>query len=128
MTQPLRNFIFTLYEQRGLRNWFYTVAFAIFVPTGFRFAILAWEYGDWFDKPLSIVAGLLIGMTSAVTLVRVWTVPPSQTFEAKTAQEKRTPPLASQICDAAKQQATHNREIARGAAALGSSRRWPFEH
>jgi hypothetical protein len=89
MTQPLRNFIFTLYEQRGLRNWFYTVAFAIFVPTGFRFAILAWEYGDWFDKPLSIVAGLLIGMTSAVTLVRVWTVPPSQTFEAKTAQEKR---------------------------------------
>jgi hypothetical protein len=56
MVQLVPKLLFTLYEQRHLRNWFYTVAFAIFVPTGFRFAILAWEYGDWFDKPLSILA------------------------------------------------------------------------
>jgi hypothetical protein len=128
MTHPLQDAVFTLYEQRRLRNWFYTVAFAIFVPTGFRFAILAWEYGDWFDKPLSIVAGLLIGITAAVTLVRVWTVAPSQTSESKAAKEEVAPPIASQLCDAGKQQAAHNREIARGAAALGSTHRWPFEH
>jgi hypothetical protein len=44
------------------------------------------------------------------------------------AEEEVAPPTTSQICDAAKQQAAHNREIARGVAALGSTRQWPFEH
>jgi hypothetical protein len=33
-------FVFRFYEIRELRNWFYTVAFAIFVPVGYRFAEL----------------------------------------------------------------------------------------
>jgi hypothetical protein len=83
MDQPFHNFVFTLYEQRRLRNWFYSLAFAIFVPTGLRFAILAWEYGDWWDKPLSILAGLLIGVIAVVNLLHIWTVPPRRTVYAK---------------------------------------------
>ena len=132
MGQPFQSFVFTLYEKRGLRNWFYTLAFAIFVPTGFRFAILAWEYGHWFDKPLSIVAGLLIGITAVVTLLRIWTVPPLRTVEANAETEAveadASPPSASQIYAAARREAAQNREIARGAAALGSTHGWPFEH
>jgi hypothetical protein len=75
MSQPLHTFVFTFYEQRRLRNWFYIFAFAIFVPTRLRFARLAWEYGDWFDKPLSILAGALIRITTLVMLLRIWTVP-----------------------------------------------------
>lgn len=82
MTQPFQKLVFTFYEQSRLRNWFYTLAFAIFVPTGFRFAILAWEHGDWIDKPLSILAGLAIGVTAAVTLLRVWAVPATADSEA----------------------------------------------
>ena len=130
MTQPLQNLVFALYENKGLRNWFYTLAFAIFVPTGFRFATLAWEFGDWFDKPLSIFAGLLIGITAAVTLLRIWTVPPLRTMETNLEIEIGEPdassPSASQIYAAAKRHAAENRELARGAAALGSTRRWPF--
>src|SRR5579863_8723641 len=115
MTQPFQTFVFTLYEQRRLRNWFYTLAFAIFVPTGFRFATLAWEYGDWFDKPLSILAGFLIGITAVVTLLRIWTVPPQQTMEATVETEAvetdASPPSTSQIYAAAKRQAAQNREV-----------------
>jgi hypothetical protein len=131
MRQLVQKLIFTFYEQRYLRNWFYTLAFAIFVPTGFRFAILAWEYGDWFDKPLSILAGLLIGITATVTLLRIWTVPPTQTVGAdaggKTMQSAGSSSSVSQMFEAARQQAAHNHEIARGAAALGSTRQWTFK-
>jgi len=132
MVQPFQKFAFTLYEQRWLRNWFYTLAFAIFVPTGFRFAVLAWEYGDWFDKPLSILAGLLIGVTAVVTLLRIWNVPPTRTLDVTagtgTAETAGSPPNGSQIFDAARQQAAQNRELARGAAALGPTHGWPFEN
>ena len=130
MSQPFQNFVFTLYEKRTSRNWFYTLAFAVFVPTGFRFAILAWEYGDWLDKPLSIFAGLLIGITAVVTLLRIWSVPPRQTVEAKaeieTVEAGASPPSSSQMYTAARHGAAQNREIARGAAALGSTHGWPF--
>lgn len=132
MSPSFHNVVFLFYEQRRLRNWFYTLAFAIFVPTGFRFATLAWEYGDWFDKPLSIFAGLLIGVITVVTLLRIWSVPPLQTIEAKAGMEPAKadapPPSASQIYAAARQQAAQNREVSRGAAALGSTHGWPFEH
>jgi hypothetical protein len=132
MSQPFHTFVFTFYEQRPLRNWFFTLAFAIFVPTGFRFATLAWEYGDWFDKPLSILAGILIGITTVVTLLRIWTVPPQQTVEVTVKSEivktDASPPSASQIYAAARRQAAQNREVSRGAAALGSTHGWPFEH
>jgi hypothetical protein len=132
MTIPFQNFVFRLYEQPRTRNWFYTVAFAIFIPTGLRFAILAWEYGDWFDKPLSIIAGLVIGSTAVVTLLRLWTVPPRQTLSAIARMEPEEPtplpPNASEIYAAAKYQAAQNRQIARSAAALGSASRWPFGH
>ena len=129
MTQPFQTFVFTLYEQRRLRNWFYTLAFAIFVPTGFRFAILAWQYGDWFDKPLSIFAGLVIGITAVVTLLRVWTVPPRQTAATEAGMEitEAAIPIASEIHEASRRQAALNREAARGAAALGSTHGWPFQ-
>jgi hypothetical protein len=131
MGQPLQNFVFTFYEQRRLRNWSYTLASAVFVPAGLRFAILAWEYGDWWDKPLSILAGLLIGLIAVVTLLRFWAVPPRQTVDAKGPEPVDTAALkpdASQVHAAARLLAARNREIARGAAALGSTRRWPFEH
>jgi hypothetical protein len=132
MTQPFQKFVFTFYEQPRLRNWFYTLAFAVFVPTGFRFAMLAWEYGDWFDKPLSIFAGLIIGVTAVVTLLRVWAVPPRRTMPRPArseAPEAGAEPLnASQLHAAAVFLAARNREIARGAAALGSTRGWPFQH
>ena len=131
MPEPMRKFIFSFYEQNRLRNWFYTVAFAIFVPTGFRFAILAWEYGDWFDKPLSVLAGMLIGATTVVTLFRIWSVPPVQTIQGCSGppmSELPAPPTASEFHAAAMQQAARNREIARGAAALGSPHGWPFYH
>ncbi|MGP0072336.1 MAG: hypothetical protein ACLPWF_10425 [Bryobacteraceae bacterium] len=106
------------------------MAFAIFVSTGLRFAILAWEYGDWMDKPLSILAGLIIGITVTVTLPRVWTVPPRQTVESRARTQTIEPPIlrpnASEIYAAARRLAARNREIARGAAALGSTRGWPF--
>ena len=130
MTQPFQILVFKLYEQPRLRNWFYTLAFAVFVPTGLRFAILAWEYGDWIDKPLSILAGLIIGITVTVTLPRVWTVPPRQTVESRARTQTIEPPIlrpnASEIYAAARRLAARNREIARGAAALGSTRGWPF--
>src|SRR5580658_6335942 len=101
MTQPFQILVFKLYEQPRLRNWFYTFAFAIFVSTGLRFAILAWEYGDWIDKPLSIFAGLIIGISAMVTLLRVWTVPPRQTVESRARTQTVEPPIltlnASQI-------------------------------
>ena len=131
MTRLLRKIVFTLYERRRLRNWSYTVAFAIFVPIGLRFAILAWRNGDWYDRPLAISAGMVIGATAIVTLLRVWTVPPLQTLQdptglGKGAEESAAWPNASQMHNAAKRQAASNREMARGAAALGSSRGWPF--
>ncbi len=122
-----RDFIFRLYEQRRLRDWFYTVAFLVFVPVGYRFAALAWRYGDWFDKPLAVVAGLLIGITAVVTLMRVWHVEPRHVATPATVPE---PPPAQEIharaddfLAAARQRAAHNRELASGAAALGSTRR-----
>lgn len=81
MTRPFRKFVFSFNEQDKLRKWSYTLAFAIAVLTGLRFAILAWEYGDWFDKPLSIIAGVSIGITVVVTLLRIWVVPQTQTLE-----------------------------------------------
>jgi hypothetical protein len=130
MTQAFQVLVFKLYEQPCWRNWFYTFAFAIFVPTGLRFAILAWEYGDWIDKPLSIFAGFIIGITAIVTLLRVWTVPPRQTVEPRvrtqTVEPPILPPNASQIYAAARCLAARNREIARGAAALGPTRRGPL--
>lgn len=132
MTQPFQKFVFTFYEQPRLRNWFYTLAFAVFVPTGLRFGMLAWEYGDWFDKPLSILAGLIIGVTAVVTLWRVWVVPPRRTMQRPVrnlAPETEAAPVnASELHAAALYLAARNREIARGAAALGSTRGWPFQH
>jgi hypothetical protein len=128
MAQPFQQFVFELYEQRRLRNWFYTLAFAIFVPTGFRFAMLAWEFGDWFDKPLSIIAGLSIGITSLVTLLRVWAVPPVQTSripETPATRQVSTPSMLA-VDEAVRRQAAANREAARGARALGASHGWPF--
>src|SRR5579884_1286640 len=131
MAGSLQQLVFALYEQRRLRNWFYTLAFAVFVPTGCRFAILAWEYGDWFDKPLSILAGLLIGITAIVTLMRVWSVPPRQTAAAGEHEDVETiiiMPNASDMYAAAKRKAARNREVARGARALGTAHEWPFAH
>jgi hypothetical protein len=122
----LRQFIFRLYEQQRLRNLFYTVAFVVFVPVGFRFAILAWEYGDWFDKPLAVVAGGFIGITTVVTLTRFWHVPPTQIVTPvavpQPAPELDTHFRAEDLIAAARRRAAENRAIAKGAGALGSTR------
>ena len=79
----LRLLIFRLFERRLLRDWFYTVAFIIFVPVGLRFAILAWRFGSWEDKPLALIAGMFIGVTAMVTLLRFWYVPPQWVVTAE---------------------------------------------
>jgi hypothetical protein len=121
----LRMFVFRLYEQQKLRNWFYTLSFAVFVPVGYRFAALAWEYGSWFDKPLAVIAGLLIGITAVVTLMRVWHVPPQQTALPPALSPAETPQaatsLAGELMAVARRRAAKNRAMALEAAALGST-------
>jgi len=125
MTTTFREYIFSLYERPRLRNWFYTLAFAIFVPVGLRFAMLAWEVGDWFDKPLAVIAGAFIGATAFITLLRVWKVPPRRTV---TAPHPEPVPASktlqsSNVYKTARSLAARNRQMARDAASLGSTRR-----
>jgi hypothetical protein len=119
-------FVFRLYERRTLRNWFYTIAFAIFVPIGYRFADLAWRYGSWIDKPLAVIAGIFIGLATVVTLMRIWHVPPRQVATPVTtsAEVAPLPPnrLADEMLAATRNRAAMNRELALYAAALGSSK------
>lgn len=129
----LQNFIFWHYEQRRLRDWFYTVAFLIFVPVGFRFASLAWRYGYWVDKPLAVIAGLFIGITAMVTLMRVWSVPPRQTtttppLNSPAIPTKPTVPTADELLMAASYRAARNRALAAGARALGSTPPGSWHH
>jgi uncharacterized protein YqfA (UPF0365 family) len=107
-----------------LRNWFYTVAFAIFVPVGYHFAELAWRYGSWYDKPLAVIAGLLIGLATIVTLMRIWRVPPKQVVTPIVESPAVEPPrnvAADDIVAVMRSRAAHNRDLALYAAALGSS-------
>jgi hypothetical protein len=126
MLKTVRNYIFALYERPLLRNWFYTLAFAIFVPVGCRFALLAWDFGSKFDRGMTVVAGLAVGITTIVTLVRIWSVPPSKTIvhidhsERHHVEDLR--PLASEMVAVAKAYSARNRQIAQGARALGSPR------
>jgi hypothetical protein len=117
--------IFRLYERPGLRNWFYTVAFGIFVPVGYRFAALAWRYGAPIDKPLAIIAGVFIGMAAVVTLLRIWHVPPRRivTRAAPEPVVARKPVnhVADDLMAATRGRAAYNRDLAKYAAALGSS-------
>ncbi|HEX3743029.1 MAG TPA: hypothetical protein VHW09_03840 [Bryobacteraceae bacterium] len=121
----VRQSVFRLYEQRTLRNWFYTIAFAIFVPIGYRFADLAWRYGSWIDKPLAIVAGFFIGVATVVTLLRIWHVPPTQTAASVEPPAVVSPQPVRSVADevraAARSRAARNRDLALHAAALGSS-------
>jgi hypothetical protein len=118
-------YVFRLYEQRQLRNWFYTIAFAIFVPVGYHFADLAWRYGSWSDKPLAIIAGLFIGIATVVTLLRIWRVPPKQVVTPAPPVPVVTPPpvysLADEVMSTIRRRAALNRDLASHAAALGSS-------
>ena len=121
-------FVFRLYERRNLRNWFYTVSFAIFVPIGYRFADLAWRYGSWVDKPLAVIAGFFIGIATVVTLMRIWHVPPRQTVPPAEPEPVLAAPLpVSRLADgvmaATRARVAHNRDMAMHAAALGSSMR-----
>jgi hypothetical protein len=118
-------FIFRLYEKRQLRNWFYTAAFAIFVPAGYHFAELAWRYGSWYDRPLAVIAGLFIGIATVVTLLRIWHVPPKQVVTPAPPLPAVTPPpaysLADEVMATMRRRAAQNRDLASHAAALGSS-------
>jgi hypothetical protein len=118
-------YVFRLYERRRLRNWFYTVAFGIFVPIGFRFADLAWRFGSPVDKPLAVIAGLFIGIATVVTLMRIWHVPPRQIVTRAEPELVEAPQPVNRLADdliaAMRGRAAHNRELARHAAALGSS-------
>jgi hypothetical protein len=117
--------VFRLYERPRLRNWFYTVAFGIFVPVGYRFAALAWRYGSPIDKPLAILAGAFIGVATVVTLMRIWHVPPKQTVPIAEPEPVAVPKPANHAADdlmaAARSRAAHTRDLALHAAALGSS-------
>jgi|SRR5579872_1446253 len=123
----LRMLIFRLFERRRLRDWFYTIAFVIFVPVGYRFAALAWQYGDWFDKPLAIIAGAFIGITTVVTLLRFWHVAPRRVATLPVAVPAPAPKsvvvvsMADGLLAAARRRAAENRAMAIGARALGST-------
>ena len=130
MFKYIRRTLFSLYERPVLRNWFYTLAFAIFVPVGYRFAILAWRFGGEFDRLMTIVGGTVVGVTTVVTLLRVWAIPPRQTVDQIACpghQDVRADlrPSADEILLAFKKTSARSREIARGARALGSTRTWP---
>jgi hypothetical protein len=125
----IRKVVFSLYERPLLRNWFYTFAFAVFVPVGFRFALLAWEFGGEFDRLMAVIAGVAVGGTTVVTLLRIWAVPPRQTITQELAPEKHDyraelKPDASAIVAMVKARSAQNRQIAQGAKALGSARPW----
>jgi hypothetical protein len=127
MLEKIRTHLFSLYEQRLLRNWAYTFAFAIFVPVGFRFSLLAWDYGNEYDRVMAIVAGLAAGATAAITLLRIWAVPPKQTVVAHpNVQAARdhveTRIDAAQLLGAARASSLRNRHMAKGARALGTPR------
>jgi hypothetical protein len=117
--------VFRLYERPRLRNWFYTVAFGIFVPIGYRFAALAWRYGAPIDRPLAIIAGIFIGIATVVTLMRIWHVPPRRIVtraEPETVVlQKRVNQVADDLMAAARARAAYNKDLAKHAAALGSS-------
>jgi hypothetical protein len=117
--------VFRLYERRQLRNWFYTIAFAIFVPIGYRFADLAWRYGSPIDKPLAVIAGFFIGIATVVTLMRIWHVPPRQIVTlaepAPVVSPKPADRLADDLIAAMRGRAARNRNLAAHAGALGSS-------
>jgi hypothetical protein len=122
-----RLLIFRLFERRPLRDWFYTVAFIVFVPVGLRFAILAWRYGSWEDKPLAAIAGIFIGVTAMVTLLRFWHVPPRQVVTRETPHAlfagEPSQPHAEEYIEAVRYRAAANRAIAHDAGALGSTLR-----
>ena len=126
MFKYIRRTVFSLYERPVLRNWFYTFAFATFVPVGCRFAMLAWRFGEPFDKLMTIAGGVVVGTTTVVTLLRIWSVPPRQTVNHRSelGHEVRANqrPDAAEILMAIKGSSARNREIARGARALGSTR------
>jgi hypothetical protein len=117
--------VFRLYERPRLRNWFYTVAFGIFVPVGYRFAALAWRYGSPIDKPLAIIAGVFIGIAAVVTLMRIWHVPPRQIVTRAEPERVVTQRPVNHVADdlmaATRGRAAYNRDLAKHAAALGSS-------
>jgi hypothetical protein len=117
--------VFRLYERRTLRNWFYTVAFGIFVPIGYRFADLAWRYGSPIDKPLAVIAGFFIGIATVVTLLRIWHVPPRQIVTRAEPDPVVAPQPAKRVADdliaATRSRAARTRDMALHAAALGSS-------
>jgi hypothetical protein len=123
----LRLLVFRLFERRRLRDWFYTVAFIIFVPVGLRFAVLAWRYGSWEDKPLAVIAGMFIGVTAMVTLLRFWHVPPQQVVTAEMAlpahEGEPAHAHAEEYLEAVRYRAAANRAMASGAGALGSTLR-----
>jgi hypothetical protein len=127
MLETIRTYLFSLYERRLLRNWAYTFAFAIFVPVGLRFALLAWDYGNEYDRIMAIVAGLAAGATAAITLLRIWAVPPKRTV-AETPEVPAAAHVietridAAQLLRAARASSLRNRQMARGARALGSPR------
>lgn len=122
---PFRIFVFRLFEQRRLRDRFYTIAFLIFVPVGYRFAALAWRYGSWVDKPLAVIAGAFIGITTVVTLLRFWTVPPQQLVTPPPPEAPVISKPANSAVDeymaATRRRAAENRAMATGAGALGST-------
>jgi hypothetical protein len=127
MLDTIRKLIFSLYEKPLLRNWFYTLAFGIFVPVGCRFAVLAWRFGGDVDRLLTLIAGFAVGITTVVTLLRIWAVPPRRTLDHDAASEPPHPsaelkPDAGEILAMMRASSARNRQIAQGARALGSSR------
>jgi hypothetical protein len=125
----IQKVIFSLYERPLLRNWFYTFAFAVFVPVGLRFALLAWEFGGEYDRVMAVIAGLAVGCTTVVTLLRIWSVPPLQTIVQDPVLEKHELHAesrldASEVVAMSRAYSARNRQMARGAKALGSPRTW----
>lgn len=118
--------VFAFYEQWAFRNWAFTIAFLIVVPVGGRFAYLAWLYGSSFDHFMVITGGGVMGVISCIILLRFWTVGPVQTlatFSRPEAEELQRKIDVAGYFENVRTKTETNRDLARGAAALGSSRR-----
>ena len=127
MFKYIQKKVFSLYERPVLRNWCYTFAFAIFVPVGCRFAILAWRFGQPFDRLMTIVGGIAVGVTTVVTLLRIWAVAPRRTVDHSSDLEHHDihvdiRPNAGELLLAVRGNSARSREMARAARALGSTR------
>ncbi len=119
----MRRILFAFYENWLARNWTYTIGFAVIVPIGGRFSYLSWKYGTPFDRVMAVIGGVVIGFLAVMTLWRFWVVRPVNTTGSESEVPVPEPrvAMAEGYVEGIRGLQQFDRELARGAAALGST-------